>query len=149
MITRRHVLAGLVTVPFVAKPAFAGCAPVFSEGGIAIRGIDPVSYFRAGRPVAGHDTYRLMWRNAIWRFADLQSMGMFERDPRRFAPRYGGYCAMSLSLGAVVQTVPDAWAIYQGRLYLTRSQTIRDQWQTDPESYIAKADAYWPKAVCG
>lgn len=148
MITRRHVIAGLAATPFIARPAFADGPKVFVENDVAIRGIDPVSYFRAEGPQDGADRYRLMWRNVIWRFASAENLGAFERDPHRFAPRYGGYCAMSLSRGLVSDTVPDAWTIHQGRLYLTHSLAARDQWRQDPEGHIAKADANWPAALC-
>lgn len=148
MITRRHLLGSLAIAPFAAAPAFADGPAVFAKQGVAIRGFDPVGYFDEAAPVEGTDAYRLMWRNAIWRFASLRNMSLFESNPHGFAPRYGGYCAMSLSQGTVSQTLPEAWAIHDGKLYLTHSVVARDRWQQDPEVFIAKADTHWPTALC-
>ena len=148
MITRRHFIGFLAATPLAASPAFVDGPHIFSAAGYAIRGTDPVAYFREGRPVSGSDTNQLLWYNANWRFASFQNMAMFERDPYGFAPQYGGYCAMTLSQGNVSETIPEAWAIHEGKLYLTHSIAARDLWQLDPVSYIAKADANWPEALC-
>ena len=148
MLTRRHLLGCLAVAPFTASPAFARGPAVFSVGGRAIHGFDPVTYFQLSGPIEGQDRFRLMWRNAVWQFASQSNLATFERDPHRFAPRYGGYCAMSLTAGTVSRTQPDAWAIHDGRLYLTHSVVARDRWRQDPEAYIAKADAHWPTALC-
>jgi hypothetical protein len=148
MITRRHLLGALAATPFLAAPAFA-CGPrVFSDDDLAIQGIDPVAYFRESRPVSGSASFQLMWRRAVWRFSSVQNMAAFERDPYRFAPQFGGFCAMSLTQGTISRTEPEAWAIHEGKLYLTHSVAARDRWQRDPSVNIAKADANWPTALC-
>lgn len=147
MMTRRHILGLLAVTPFVARPAFADNPVVFASHGVAIHGFDPVAYFNVDEPVVGVDEHRLMWRNAVWRFSSPENMSSFERDPMRFAPRYGGYCAMSLSQGAVSETQPNAWAIHADRLYLTHSVAARDRWQQNPDALITLADNHWPMAL--
>jgi hypothetical protein len=147
MITRRHLLGSLAAVPIAAGPAFADAPAVFMAQGVAIHGVDPVAYFDALGPVAGSHSNRLMWRNAFWLFSSVQNMSLFERDPYRFAPQYGGYCALSLSQGAVSKTQPDAWAIHAGKLYLTHSVVALDRWQKTPDRFIAMADTHWPTAL--
>lgn len=147
MITRRHLLGSLAAVPFATGPAFADNPAVFAVQGAAIHGIDPVAYFDNLGPVAGSEKNRLMWRNAVWFFSNVQNMSLFERDPYQFAPQYGGYCALSLAQGAVSKTEPDAWAIHAGKLYLTHSVAARDRWQQTPDRLIAMADTHWPRAL--
>jgi hypothetical protein len=148
MISRRHFITAFAATPFFAAPAFACGRRVFTDAGLAIRGIDPVAYFREGGPVAGADAFQLMWHRAVWRFVSLQNMAAFERDPYRFAPQYGGFCAMSLTQGTISRTAPDAWAIHDAKLYLAHAVIARDRWQTAPDANIAKADANWPAALC-
>lgn len=143
MINRRHFLGSLAAVTFAAGPAAAKPTAVFASAGYAIHGFDPVAYFRKSAPVKGSDAHRLMWRNAIWRFENAANLAAFESTPRAFAPRYGGYCAMSLTTGALSPTKPQAWAIHDGRLYLTHSLVARDRWLDDPDRFIALADAEW------
>lgn len=146
MMTRRHALASLAAMTLATKPAFAGPAAVYAQAGYAIHGFDPVAYFRKGSPTAGKDAHRLMWRKAIWRFENAANLAAFESAPRAFAPRYGGYCAMSLTTGAWSPSTPHAWAIHDGQLFLTHSVAARDRWLADPDHYIAQADAHWRAA---
>lgn len=143
MIDRRLFLAaGLAAA--LASPALAGERQVFATNGIAIHGYDPVAYFTEGRPVQGDPQYSVKWKGAVWQFSSAANMQAFEMDPRRFAPRYGGYCAYAMSLGAIATTVPEAWTIHEGRLYLNFSTAVRTHWSEDIPGNIAKADANWP-----
>lgn len=148
MLTRRHLLGGFAALPFVAQPALAGAPCFFEHQGVAINGIDPVSYFVERQPIPGDDRYRLRWRQAIWRFTSSTTMDAFERNPHRFAPRYGGFCAMTMAQGGVSETLPEAWAIHDGRLYLAQSRNAIEAWQTDPARFITQADGHWSASMC-
>ena len=144
MLARRSLLGLMATTPLLARPAFAASPEVFSHDGFAIRGTDPVAYFTQGVPMAGNEAHKLMWRGATWTFANAENMAMFEMDPERYAPQYGGYCAYALSKGAIATSVPEAWTIVDGRLYLNFSVNVRSIWSQDIPGNIALADANWP-----
>ena len=148
MMHRRTLLGLLAAAPLLARPAMAGSPPVFSDGGLAIRGTDPVAYFTKGMPVAGSEAHMLMWEGATWAFENAENMAMFEMDPTRYAPQYGGYCAYALSKGSLASTDPEAWSIVDDKLYLNYSVNVRKIWSEDIPGNIAKADANWP-AVLG
>ncbi|EBA12758.1 YHS domain-containing (seleno)protein [Roseobacter sp. CCS2] len=148
MLNRRAFVGGLAIVPFMAAPAVAKQPCIFGSGGVAIHGVDPVSYFAEGEPIAGIDRHLLGWRNAIWRFASPDTMAAFERNPHRYAPRYGGFCAVTMARGGISETVPEAWAIHEGRLYLARSVYAMTAWKGDPARYVAQADTHWSNASC-
>ena len=147
MTTRRHFLTIAGAVPFVAltpRLAFSASAEVFNTGGIAIQGYDPVGYFKESMPVDGSDSHVLKWRGVMWRFSTAQNMADFEANPDHFAPRYGGYCAYAMSKGAIANTVPEAWTIYEDRLYLNFSTGVRGIWRKDIPANIAAANGFWP-----
>lgn len=144
---RRQFVAGLAAAPIsLALPRLARAASpdVFAEGGLALRGTDPVSYFTHGAPVAGTSDFALMWHGATWLFESAASRTAFEMNPGAHAPRYGGYCAYAMSLGHIAPTDPQAWTITEGRLYLNYSIEVRQLWRTDIPSNIRKADGHWP-----
>ena len=60
------------------------------------------------------------------------------------APQYGGYCAYAASKGAIAMTVPEAWTIYDDKLYLNYSESVRDIWRRDIPGNILLADGNWP-----
>ncbi len=69
-------------------------------------------------------------------------------NPEAYAPQYGGYCAYALSQGALASSVPEAWTIHEGKLYLNYSVNVRQIWSQDIPENIARADAQWP-AILG
>ncbi len=147
MIHRRRVLGLLAAAPLLARPAFAASPEVFSDAGLAIRGADPVAFFTQEAPVIGDPAHSLMWKGAQWRFASAQNMATFESDPMAYAPQYGGYCAYAMSKGAVASSVPEAWTVHDGKLYLNYSVAVRGIWSQDIPENIEKADANWPAVL--
>jgi YHS domain-containing protein len=126
----------------------AGPAPrgaVFAEGGLAIRGYDPVAYFTEGRPVAGRPEFEARHEGVAWRFASAEHKATFEADPARYEPRYGGYCAWAVSAKNEAYPIdPNAWKIVDGRLYLNFSKDVQAEWERDVPGHVGKADANWP-----
>jgi YHS domain-containing protein len=115
----------------------------------AIKGFDPVAYFTEGKPVKGKKDFRFDWMGAAWYFASAQNRDLFQKEPGKYAPQYGGYCAYAVSQGSTAPIDPDAWTIHNGKLYLNYSQRIKKTWEKDIPGYIAKADQNWPKILNG
>ena len=140
------VLPVALTLP---QPAMAGEPPVFSARGAAINGYDPVAYFTQSAPVRGDAAFTTMWNGAEWRFANAANQMMFESDPVRYAPQYGGYCAFAVANGYTAKTDPDAWSVVDDKLYLNFSKRIRSRWLRDVPGNIAAGDANWPSVLEG
>ena len=124
----------------------AGDAPeIFAEGGLAIRGTDPVGYFRDGaprgrRPAAGADV-----AGGDLAVRQRREPRGLRDEPEAYAPQYGGYCAYALAQGALASTVPEAFTIHDGRLYLNYSlRGAASSGRRTCPGYIRAADANWP-----
>lgn len=141
-LTRRSILALLAAT--LAHPALAGENPVFSEGGIAINGYDPVAYYTTGGPVEGSTDHMAEWNGSKWLFSNAENKSSFEENPEKFAPQYGGYCAYAVSRGYTASTQSDAWTIYEGKLYLNYNKAVRLLWSQDIPGHISSADSNWP-----
>lgn len=148
-LSRRHLLLSAFAAPALALPATARerAPEVYAELGVAIDGSDPVAYFDDKGPVMGED-HGLKWRGAKWYFATARNAARFEADPKAFAPQFGGYCAYAASRGYLAPTVPEAWTLHGGRLYLNASLRARALWLSDVEGNVAKGHANWP-AILG
>ncbi|MEL7099806.1 MAG: YHS domain-containing (seleno)protein [Pseudomonadota bacterium] len=151
MLTRRTlILSALAAAPaaaFLSLPARANTPRVYAEDGIAIDGTDPVAYFTQGAPVPGDPAITHDWAGATWRFATAANRDAFAADPEAYAPQYGGYCAWAVSEGYTASTIPDAWKIVDGKLYLNFSRRIQRRWERDIPGRIAAADSNWPEVL--
>ena len=77
-------------------------------------------------------------------FASAANRDMFAKNPEKYAPQYGGYCAQGTSEGHLVVTQPDAWKIVNGKLYLNYDKKVQAQWMADIPGHIASANKNWP-----
>ncbi|WP_197917189.1 YHS domain-containing (seleno)protein [Thiosulfatihalobacter marinus] len=147
MLTRRKYLGLLAAAPvaltLAPRPAQAREAEVFQNPN-AINGTDPVAYFTSQGPIAGKEAHMLMWSGATWKFVSADHAAMFEANPRAYAPVFGGYCAYAASKGYLAPTMPDAWTIYEDKLYLNANLRARELWRQDIPGNIAKGLANWP-----
>lgn len=130
-------------VSSVALPVFA---KQFETNGVAINGTDPVAYFTMSKPVQCSADQAFNWNGVTWHFASGENRQMFERDPENMPPKYGGHCAYAISKGYIDPTVPEAWTIYEARLYLNFSLRARELWLQDVPGNIALGDAHLAKA---
>ncbi|HEY5797271.1 MAG TPA: YHS domain-containing (seleno)protein [Bosea sp. (in: a-proteobacteria)] len=142
-------LAGIATLASLG--AFPGRADVGrpvntigSPDGLAIRGYDPVAYFRDHGPRLGKPEFSARHGGAIWRFASAEHKALFEADPQRYLPAYGGFCAYGTSRGYLVKIEPEAWSIVDDRLYLNYDLGVRETWLGRTKTYIARAEHNWP-----
>ena len=139
------VIASVLLFISLAPPVLAGAA-VYTSWGKAINGYDPVAYFTEGKPIEGKSSFTLDWMGAQWRFANASNRDTFAKDPSRYAPQYGGYCAWAVSQGSTASTTPEAWKIVGGKLYLNYSKSIQKRWESDDVAkLIAAGDANWPE----
>ena len=80
-----------------------------------------------------------------WFFATKENQQLFEADPEKYAPQYGGYCAYGVAKGGLYKIEPEAWKIVEGKLYLNYSLKVQRDWTEDIPGYIEKADDKWPE----
>ena len=115
------------------------------EPKLSISGYDPVAYFTEGKPVPGKTDIEYSWHKLRWRFASSAHRDLFSKDPERYAPQYDGYCAMGVAWADPHKDTvdPEAWAIVDGKLYLTHMRQGMESWRQNPAEYIKHADEGW------
>ncbi|BAT58488.1 YHS domain protein [Variibacter gotjawalensis] len=114
------------------------------DGGLAIAGHDPVSYFREQRPAKGSAEHSFIYGGAVFRFVSAENRDLFAKDPAKYAPQYGGFCAYGTSRGYKAPIDPAAFTIVKGKLYLNYSADVQATWRKDIPGYVKKADGHWP-----
>jgi YHS domain-containing protein len=140
----KNLLLTTAVVLFTAFHVNAQQEEVFTLHSQAIRGYDPVAYFKEAKPVKGSDEYSFKWKDANWFFSSKENLDSFSLNPEKYAPQYGGYCAYGLSEGHKAPTDPNAWTIVDGKLYFNYSLKVKELWIKNPTERIEKADKNWP-----
>lgn len=148
MISRRFFLtSGVLLGIGAAIPlnALASEPVIYSNSvtGIAINGFDPVAYFSESKPLEGKGEFSAQWKDATWYFSSSENRATFIEAPEKYAPQYGGYCAFAMSSDAFATTVPEAWSIVDGKLYLNFSKGVRGDWLVDKQEHIVRANDNW------
>lgn len=132
----------VATACAVGSVAWAG--EYFEKDGVAIRGTDPVGYFKDGKPVKGSAEHRFEHKGSVFLFASKANRDAFAAEPDRYAPQYGGYCAFGTSGGNKAAIDPAAFTVRDGKLYLNYNRDVQKQWSADVPGHVAKADRNWP-----
>jgi len=110
---------------------------------IAISGYDTVSYFTKGQPTKGSQDYTAAYNGAIYQFSSADNRDLFKAEPSKYAPQYGGFCAMGVALNKKLDTDPTAWHIRGDKLYLNYNKAVQKKWNTDIPGYIETAQVNW------
>jgi len=93
----------------------------------------------------GSEEFSYDWLGTPWQFASAAHRELFIGDPTKYAPQYGGYCVGEVvHKGATINIDPEAWAIIDGKLYLSYSREFMEKFKANPSDELAKAEANWP-----
>jgi YHS domain-containing protein len=112
--------------------------------GIILKGYDSVAYFKQGKPVKGDPAIRSTYKGATYLFASAADKADFDKNPAKYAPRYGAFCSYGVAAGVLADIdTASAFAIYKGKLYLCGNEGVLKDFKSDIDGNIEKADANW------
>jgi len=114
-----------------------------NDNDLAIKGYDTVSYFTKGAPTKGSDQYTAAYNGAIYQFASADNRDTFKANPSKYAPQYGGFCAMGVAMNQKFDTDPTAWHIRGDKLYLNLNKDVQTKWRTDIPGHLAISQVNW------
>lgn len=116
----------------------------FISGSAVVDGYDVVAYHTVGMPVKGSSDHTATYQGVMWQFSSAENKSMFEADPAKYAPAYGGWCAAGASKGKKVPTKPDLWSIVDGQLYLNSSPKAHNKlFLAKTDEVIQKGESNW------
>jgi YHS domain-containing protein len=142
---RKTALGAALAVALAANAFAAGADVNATSTGLALRGYDAVSYHTMGKPEQGNFQITAEYEGAVYRFANEANRDAFKADPAKYAPQFGGYCAMGAAFGKKFDGDPNVWKIVDSKLYLNLAPEIAAKWQSDTPKFIQDANANWTK----
>ncbi|MCW5734082.1 MAG: twin-arginine translocation signal domain-containing protein [Enhydrobacter sp.] len=142
MINRRAFLK--VTAVAAIGGAMGMTGRVHAQGvePLALKGYDPVAYFTDAKPTPGLEQFELLWDGQRYRFANALHREMFKTSPDKYAPQFGGLCAMNLSNGVRRESDPHNWVISNGSLYVFAGERGMQNFTKAPAEIAARAAAH-------
>ena len=134
-----------------AVAALAGCGTPYatvpnSKGEpVMLLGYDPVAYFTRGAPTRGVPQFQVSLPERSYYFANAEHKALFEANPQRYEPQYGGFCSSGAAFAIKLGSDPGAWQIFDGRLFIFGDVLGKSAWGVDPAWNVAHADLLWPE----
>jgi YHS domain-containing protein len=115
--------------------------------GLAIQGYDPVAFFTDSQPVKGSSQFQSEYHGAKYYFASPEHKAAFDKEPAKYEPQFGGYCAYGVSHGSKAPIKIEAWQIVNGRLLMQYDLDVKNKFNQDQQGMLKKADEKWPGLV--
>ncbi len=113
--------------------------------GIILDGYDVVELCDK-KEVPGTYKHTAQYQGATYQFASDANKKKFVANPTKYAPEYGGHCAVSTSMGMVEPGHISTWSINNDKLYVQRNAKAKGMWDSKgAQMFIPKADKNWPE----
>jgi YHS domain-containing protein len=116
--------------------------------GFVASGYDVVSYFD-NKPMPGKDAYIAEYEQVKFKFSSEENLKTFKVNPKKYVPKYGGWCAYAIGLNGKKVTVdPKSYRIFKNQLFLfyktSKNDTLKD-WLASEEELFRNAELNWSK----
>jgi YHS domain-containing protein len=116
---------------------------------VMLKGHDVVAYFTQGRHALGSNQFKSVYEGVTFRFASAEHKALFDANPQKYQPEYGGYCANGIAYGIPWGGDADTWRIIDGRLFINGGPGSKAAFELDLKRNIELADRYWREEVAG
>ena len=112
---------------------------------LGVHGVDPVALSTLGAVAEGTAAYTVVEDGVAYYFATKSSADTFSKNPDRYLPQFGGFCAYAIAFGKKFDGDPQFADIVDGKLYLFVNGEVFAKYKLDPQRYITDAHKMWPK----
>jgi YHS domain-containing protein len=120
-----------------------------NDDNVAIKGYDPVAYFKNNAAVKGISDLAVYHQGVVYHFSSIVNKEEFKRNPSKYEPEYGGWCAYAMGAKAEKVSInPETFKLVNGKLYLFYNRggnNTLTKWNSDESSLKGKADINWKK----
>lgn len=116
---------------------------------VMLKGHDVVSYFTQNKHALGSAQFASNYEGVSFYFASAEHKALFDKEPAKYIPQYGGYCADGIVYGIPWGGDADTWLMRDGKLYIFGGQSSKDAFELDPAANYVLADKYWNEEIKG
>ncbi|WP_298545920.1 YHS domain-containing (seleno)protein [uncultured Aquimarina sp.] len=117
---------------------------------IALQGYSPVSYLDLGIAQRGTKAYKSEHEKVVYYFTSKEQKTTFDKNPKKYMPQYGGFCAFGIYAGAKFRPDPNKFVVKDGKYFLFLYNIELDAQQlwlaeNNHKSLVSKANSNWGK----
>lgn len=120
-----------------------------ADAAVMLKGADVVAYFTQNQYQQGLPNIQSNYQGVIFRFASAGHKALFDKEPSKYLPQYGGYCANGVAYGIPWGGDADTWKMINGKLYIFGGAASRDAWLLDEATNLQRAEHYWREEIAG
>jgi len=146
MIAAAAVAGGMIgALDVLAQQVRAAAQPAPQPGAerVGLKGYDPVAYFTLSTPTAGMAEYDYVYDGVRYLFANARHRDLFKANPDKYAPQFGGSCAMNMANGTKREADPTVWVIIGGKLYVFAGTAGADSFRKEAQVAADRAATNW------
>jgi len=144
----KNMIKSAAALVLFTATAFAGdLVNVSGASKAAVSGFDTVAFFTDSKPVNGSPFITSEYQGAIYYFASEEHKKLFVKNPEKYVPQFGGFCAFGVAIDKVLPVDISTWQIRDGKLYLNLNPDILKKYNAEFKENTAKADKNWPSLV--
>lgn len=78
-------------------------------------------------------------------FTNKEHKATFDKNPEKYIPQFGGWCAFGMSVGKKFHADPEAFVVHEGKLFVNVNQDILKRFKADLAGNTKKAESNWSK----
>ncbi len=116
---------------------------------VMLKGYDVVSYFVDRKHAMGSTQFKSSYKGITFQFASAEHKALFDKEPTKYLPEFGGYCANGVTYGIPWGGDGDTWIMREGKLYIFGGQGSKDAFLVDEKTNMAFAQKYWTEEIAG
>ncbi len=109
----------------------------------ASSGYDVVAYQTENAAVKGTTAQFSYHEGQAYLFSSEKNRELFEKNPEKYVPAFGGFCAMGVALGKKLPIDPEAFYVVDGKTYLNVNKTVQKRWLEDVAGNIDQPKDNW------
>ena len=116
---------------------------------LILKGADVVAYFTRASYVQGSARFTSVYEGVTFHFANPRHKTLFDAEPKKYLPQFGGFCANGVAYGIPWGGDADTWRIVDAKLYIFGGQSSKDAFELDLPGNLKLANRYWSEEVAG
>ncbi len=150
MKTLKSILLVLAVLGSFSVSAQNNMANNIDNSNIALQGYSPVSYLDLNLAQRGNKNFKSEYQKVAYYFTSAEQKATFDKNPAKYMPQYGGFCAFGIYAGAKFRVDPNKFLVKDGKYYLYLNNIELDAkqlWLSENNHQKLKntADKNWKK----